>query len=144
MLYDKCQGVFKITHQLRNVIYFLHWLSILCFLEAYCMFSNTAYCTRHKLTENERNTGRCTTESSEKGMNGYWYIGANDLIGIYLRDGHEQTFNINNEPHIFITHFWTGMYKNYPIFLKHCLHICFYGSLYNLTHESRRTIYSSD
>ena len=81
----------------------------------------------NKLTENERNTDRCTTESSEKGLNGYRYIGANDLIGIYLRAGREWPFNINNEPYISIILFWTRMYKNYLIFLKHCLALRFDG-----------------
>ena len=44
------------------------------FYEAYYKFCKTAYFTRHKqgpkLNENERNTGRFTTQISENGMNG--------------------------------------------------------------------------
>ena len=57
-------------------------------------------------------------------MNGYGYIGTNDLLVMSLRAGREWTSNIKNELHIFTTLFWTRMYKNYLIFLKHCLTLC--------------------
>ena len=36
------------------------------------------------------------------------------------------TCSINNEPYIFATLFWTRIYKNYFMILKHCLALLFF------------------
>ena len=58
-----------------------------------------------------------------------------DLLVMSLIAGRGWTCNINNEPNIFSTFFWTRMYKNYLIVLKHCLVLRFHKITFLLPHS---------
>ena len=66
----KCRSVFKITHLMRNVIFPALTINFALFRKhlAHFLTPLTVQDTS-KLPENERNTGRCSTQSSGKGMN---------------------------------------------------------------------------
>ena len=66
----KCRRVFKITHLMRSVIFLALPINFALFRKHLARFPTpiTAQET-NKLTENKRNTGICTTQSSERGVN---------------------------------------------------------------------------
>ena len=67
----KCRRVFKITRLMRRVTFFLALAINFALFRKHLTRFTTPLTAQDasKLTENERNAGRCATKSSEKGVN---------------------------------------------------------------------------